>query len=175
MYAIRSYYVSSGRQDILAKIRFISHWTNSSFHVGSIERPDSVHNCFNDANACAYIKLMALNGHIKFYECGAIGQYGVVEGAPKGHGYYNLFKGSALGKIFSEGKFVKHLNAVDDSDCASYWVLLGDWGVSLIDIAGNGTNRPEVEKENEKAFFMNAPLMRNELLRRAKAATPEIQ
>jgi len=165
--------ISTNRLDILSKVRFISHWTNSSFRVGTLEHPEKVHNCFNDADACAYIKSMALNGHIKYYEGSAIGQYGVVEGGPKGKDYYNQFKVSALGKLFIEGKYIEWKDTVDDSDCASYWILLGDWGVSLNDVASNGINLPEVEQANEAAFFKNAHLMRNELLRRAKAAAKQ--
>ena len=162
--------LGAGRYDVLVKLRFISHWTNSSFRGGTLENPESVHNCFNDADACAYMKLMALNGHIKFYECGGIGQYGIVDGSPKGLAYYDQFNICSLGKIFREGKCTNHLQKVDDSDAATYWVLLGNWGVSLKDMANNGTNKPEVEQRNEKAFFEWAPLIREEMLRRANLA-----
>ena len=165
-----SHCLANQRQDVLDKIRFISHWTNSSFHVGTMERPDSVHNCFNDANACAYIKLMAKQGIITFYECGSIGQYGIVEGSPRGEEYYNQFRVSELGTLYVEGKYMSWKKTVDDSDCATYWVLLGNWGVSLKDIKPDGTNPPEIEKRNEKLFFDNAANIRNELLRRTKAA-----
>jgi len=162
------YCIKNNRQDLLNKARFISHWTNSNWHTGTLKNPERTHNCFADAGSCEYIKQMALNGTIKFYECGGIGQYGIVEEAQKGKAYYDLFYESKLGTIFREGKFTK--DRVDDSDCATYWVLLGNYGVSLNDLADNGLNFPEVEMRNEKAFALHAKDMRNELLRRSDAA-----
>lgn len=163
--------LSTNRTDVLNKIRFIAHWTNSSSKVGTLSRPDSVHNCFNDVEACTYMKNVALKGQIKYYECSAIGQYGIVEGGPKGKAYYNQFTTSALGTVFAEGKYITWKNTVDDSDCATYWVLLGNYGVSLKNIASNGTNPIATEQQNEAVFYKNASLMRNELLRRATAVT----
>jgi len=162
--------LAMGRQDILQKVRFISHWTHSYFRVGSMEHPEAVHNAFNDANAAAYIKQVALDGHIKFYECSASGQYGIVEGSPRGREFYDQFSGSAIGRVYLEGKYAEWMETVDDSDSATHWALLGDWGLSLGDINSNGTNFPEIEQANEKAFHEWAPRIRNELLRRAKAA-----
>jgi len=163
--------MSTNRFDILNKVRFIAHWTNSSFKVGTPENPEHVHNCFNDAEACAFIKLIALNGHVKYYECGAIGETGLGDGSPKGEAYYDQFKVSALGYLFSTSKYVPWKKRVDDSDAATYWALLGDWGVSLNTIASNGTNKPEVEKANQDSFEAYAPLIRKEMLRRAIIAS----
>ncbi|WP_298487777.1 family 43 glycosylhydrolase [uncultured Maribacter sp.] len=163
-----SYCKRLGRIDLLDKIRFISHWTSSNFHVGTLKNPEHTHNCLGDPIACDYIKKMALNGDFKFYECGGIGQYGIVEGGQKGKAYFNQFYESNLGAIFREGKFNK--NRVDDSDSACYWALLGNYGVNLTDISNNGLNFPETEEKNEKAFALRAKDMRNELLRRSNAA-----
>jgi len=156
------------RFDILQKMRFIAHWTNSSWHQGSMEQPENVANCREDAKACAFMKEAALNGYIAYFECGAIGQHGIVSGSPKGDEYYSQFKISELGRIFVEGKYVH--NAPDHSDAATYWVLLENWGVSLHDIKNNGTNFPEIEKMNEEGFLNWSHRIHNELLRRAKAA-----
>lgn len=166
-----NYCRQAGRQDILEKLRFIAHWTNSSWHQGSMDHPENVANCREDGEACAYLKLMALNGHIKYYECGAIGQHGIVSGSPKGNAYFDQFKTSHLGKIFAEGKFVH--NSVDHSDAATYWTLLADWGVGLEDIASNGTNLPAKEKENEQQFEQWSKYIHDELLRRSLAASPK--
>ncbi|MEM9340173.1 MAG: family 43 glycosylhydrolase [Bacteroidota bacterium] len=163
-----SHCIRKNREDLLDKLRFISHWTSSNFHVGTEENPERTHNCIGDPIACDYIKKMARNGRITFYECGGIGQYGIVEGSPTGAPYYDQFTESKLGKIFREGKFTK--NRVDDSDCATYWTLLGNYGVSLHDLASNGLNFPEVEKRNQEAFARHAGEMRDELLRRSNAA-----
>jgi len=160
--------LATGQQDILKKLRFIAHWTNSPLHQGSMEHPEDVANCREDARACSYMKEQAAAGKIVYYELGAIGQHGIVSGQPKGESFYNQFKTSAIGKIFAEGKFV--FNGVDHSDAATYWTLLGKWGVTLNDVASNGTNSPEIEKANEARFFAESKTIHNELLRRAKLA-----
>ena len=164
-----NYCLTNNRSDILNKLRFIAHWTNSSLHQGTIEQPWKVANCNEDRSACEYIKEKALNGFITYYECGAIGQHGIVSGSQKGVEYFDQFKKSNLGKIFAEGKFAH--NSVDHSDSATYWVLLGNWGVSLNDIASNGTNLLEIEQQNEDKFKLFSKSIHNELLRRSKAAS----
>lgn len=165
-----SHCLATGRTDLLQRLRFIGHWTSSSLHQGSMEHPENVANCREDAKACAYIKQKALDGCITYYECGAIGQHGIVSGSPKGDEYYNQFKVSELGKIFAEGKYVQ--NCVDHSDAATYWVLLQNWGVGLSDITSNGTNFTEVEQANEKKFSAWSTHIHSELLRRATLAAP---
>lgn len=160
--------IETGRTDLLERLRFIAHWTNSPWRQGSMDHPENVANCREDAKACAYLKRMALNGNISYYECGAIGQHGIVSGSSKGMEYFDAFRSSRLGSIFVEGKFAH--NTVDHSDAATYWVLLGNWGVSLDDIMSNGTNFPEVEKANEERFRAWSPRIHNELLRRSKIA-----
>ncbi len=161
--------LATGRADVLKKLRFIAHWTNSSLHQGSAEHPENVANCREDSRACAYMKQQALAHKITYYECGAIGQHGIVSGAPKGDTYFNQFKVSRLGTIFADGKFV--FNCVDHSDSASYWVLLGTQGVSLADIASDGTNPTAVERANENKFKATSATLHAELLRRARAAS----
>lgn len=158
----------SGRAHLLKKVRFIAHWTDSSLHQGSPEHPENVANCREDAAACSYLKAMAAQGKILYYELGAIGQHGIVSGSPRGKDYFNQFHKSHLGKIFATGKYA--FDTVDDSDCATYYVLLGRWGVSLQDVASDGTNNPEVEKANEKKFFQEAAAIRAELLKRSDVA-----
>jgi len=161
------------KANVLNRLRFIAHWTNSSWHQGTPESPESVANCREDAEACSYLKRMALEGKIKYFECGAIGQHGIVSGSPKGEDYFNRFKTSHLGKIFAEGKFVNH--CVDHSDAATYWVLPGNWGVSLEDLKSDGTNPPETEKSNEEKFSLWSGKIHDELLRRSEAASGEIK
>jgi tetratricopeptide (TPR) repeat protein len=163
-----NYCLGMGRTDLLKKLRFIAHWTNSPLHQGTRENPEFVANCREDAAACAYMKEQALKGIIEYYELGAIGQHGIVSGAPKGEAFYNQFKSSALGRIFSEGKYVQ--NCVDHSDAATYWVLLQKWGVSLADVRSDGTNSAEIEKTNEEKFKERSKDIHEELLRRSKLA-----
>jgi hypothetical protein len=121
--------ISTKNTKVLKKLRFIAHWTNSFWHQGSMEAPQNVANCREDASACAYMKEMAKSEKIQYFECGAIGQHGIVSSSQKGEAYYNQFKTSELGKLFIDGKYVQ--NSVDHSDAATYWSLLGKWGVSL--------------------------------------------
>ena len=160
--------LATGREPVLKKLRFIAHWTDSSGHQGSMEHPEDVSNCREDAKACAYLKEMARERKITYHECGATGQHGIVSGSPKGGGYFDPFRASRLGTLFVEGKYV--FNGVDHSDSATYWVLLGNWGVSLDDSAPDGTNPPEVEKANERKFEAWSKRIHDELLRRSNAA-----
>jgi hypothetical protein len=164
--------ITTGQTNLLARVKFIAHWTNSSLHQGTPQEPEKVANCNEDATACAYMKTQALNGQIKYYELGAIGQHGIVSGAPSGSTYYNQFKKSALGEIFAEGKFA--YNRVDHSDAATYWTLLGNWGVSLSDVASNGTNLPTTETANENKFKNKSPDIHAELLRRSNLASSQV-
>lgn len=152
----------------LKKFIFIAHWTNSSLHQGTPEHPENVANCREDATACTFMKELALENTISYYECGAIGQAGIVSGAPKGQDYYDQFRSSALGVLFVEGKFA--FNCVDHSDSATYWVLLGNSGVSLKDLSPDGTNPPIVEEENTKSFKIHSQQIHDLLLARSKAA-----
>lgn len=160
--------LTNNRMDILNKLRFIAHWTNSSWHQGSKEHPENVANCREDAQACAFLKSVALEGKIRYFECGATGQHGIVSAGPQGDAYFNQFKSSNLGKIFAEGKYVR--GRVDHSDAATYWTLLGNWGLSLDDIESNGTNDPKVEMANEEKFKAWSKRIHDELLRRSFAA-----
>jgi Protein of unknown function (DUF1593)/WD40-like Beta Propeller Repeat len=162
--------LSSNKTHVLKKLRFIAHWTNSPLHQGSPEKPENVANCREDAAACAYLKQMAGTGKITYYECGAIGQHGIVSGSPKGEAYFNQFKISQLGKIFAEGKFAH--NSVDHSDAATYWTLLGNWGVGLKDIKSDGTNTATIEKANEDKYTEWSQRIHDELLRRVKSSIP---
>jgi len=160
--------LTTGNTNALKQLRFIAHWTKSSFRQGTKEHPEHLANCHEDAKACAFLKKLALEETITFHECGAIGQHGIVSGSPKGRDYFNQFKVSKIGTIFVDGKFA--YNGVDHSDSATYWSLLGTYGVSLEDIAPNGTNPPAVEKANEQTFKNSSKRIHNELLRRSRLA-----
>lgn len=162
-----SHCIATGQEKLLKRLRFIAHWTNSPLHQGSAEHPEQVANCAEDATACRYLKAQAKAGTITYYECGAIGQHGIVSGSPKGDEYFDRFRTSRLGTIFVEGKYVH--GSVDHSDSATYWTLLGGWGVGLEDIASDGSNNAEVERKNEKAFFDSSKRIHDELLRRCNS------
>lgn len=159
---------STGQEGMLDRLRFIAHWTNSTLHQGTPEQPEQVANCREDLAACRFLKSVAVQGKIQYFECGAIGQHGIVGGAPKGQAYYDQFRVSGLGKIFATGKFVRGI--VDHSDSATYWTLLGDWGVSLADIDPKASNPTSTEQANERKFRDNSRRIHDELLRRARAA-----
>lgn len=158
--------LATNNHAILKRLRFIAHWTNSSLHQGTPENPELVANCREDAAACHYLKSTAGLGQIAYYECGAIGQHGIVSGSPKGKEYFDQFRTCRLGTLFVEGKYVK--DCVDHSDSATYWVLLGEYGVGLQDIAADGTNSSMIEIANEKQFAAASKRIHDELLRRCK-------
>ncbi len=161
--------LATNNESLLKKLRFIAHWTHSTLHQGTPEHPERVANCQEDAAACRYLKSIAGTGKIIYYECGAIGQHGIVSGSPKGTEYFDQFRTSRLGTLFVEGKYVH--SSVDHSDSATYWVLLGDYGVSLQDIAADGTNLPKVEKANETKFAAASKLIHDQLLYRSNLAS----
>ncbi|MFZ5830347.1 MAG: nucleoside hydrolase-like domain-containing protein, partial [Planctomycetota bacterium] len=158
--------ISTGRSELLAKMRIIAHWTNSPLHNAG--GADNVANRNFDRAACDYLKGQAQKGVVKYYECGAIGQHGIVSGAPTGNAYYDQFKRSRLGRIFVEGKY-QH-GKVDWSDAATYMVLLGTYGVGLKDLSADGTNSAAREQKNEEAFKAHSKRLHDELLRRSNAA-----
>jgi xylan 1,4-beta-xylosidase len=160
--------LTTGRTDLLKRIRFIAHWTDSSLHQGTAEHPERVANCQEDAKACAYLKQVAKEGLIDYRECGAIGQHGIVSGAPRTEGYYDAFKVSRLGRLFVEGKFVH--GSPDHSDSATYWTLLGNMGVRLDDLPPDGSNSPLRERTLEQKFRASSAALHDELLRRSRAA-----
>lgn len=161
--------LATDQKDVLRRLRFIAHWTNSPHHQGTSEHPENVANCREDSLACAYLKARALEGDIHYHECGAIGQHGIVSGAPKGREYFEQFHVSQLGKIFATGKWAH--NGVDHSDSATYWALLGHHGVDLNAVPDNGTNPPEIEKANEQLFRRHSKALHDELLKRAQKAS----
>nr|MBP9872494.1 family 43 glycosylhydrolase [Haliscomenobacter sp.] len=162
--------LNTRRPDLLKRVRFIGHWTNSGLHQGTPEEPWKVANCNEDLKACEYIKSQAKARQITYYECGAIGQHGIVSGGHFGKAYFERFRKSKLGTLFAEGKFV--FNGVDFSDAATFWVLLGNWGVSLADLSPNGVNTMELEKRNEQTFQEWSRQIHDELLNRALSAQP---
>ncbi|MEM6364267.1 MAG: nucleoside hydrolase-like domain-containing protein [Planctomycetota bacterium] len=160
--------MATDQSDLLKRLRFIAHWTNSPLHQGSKLHPENVANCREDAAACAYLKQLAAAGTLSYHECGAIGQHGIVSGGPRGDVYFDQFRTSRLGTILVDGKYVHH--RVDHSDSATYWVLLGKWGVSLDDIPPDGSNSEAQENRNEQAFRRTSLQIHDELLRRSRAA-----
>ncbi len=160
--------LQTNQKEILKRIRFIAHWTNSALHQGTVEHPEAVANCKEDSTACAFMKKMAIQGTLMYYELGAIGQHGIVSGAPSGKVFYDQFETSELGKIFINGKFVN--NKVDHSDSATYWVLLGEYGVGLPEILSNGKNNLALEKRNELNFKQHSYKIHEILLERSLAA-----
>ncbi|TWT68512.1 nucleoside hydrolase-like domain-containing protein [Crateriforma conspicua] len=160
--------LTTGKANVLNRMKFIAHWTNSSLHQGTPAHPEHVANCREDAKACAYLKSVAAQSKIVYHECGAIGQHGIVSGAPSGKDYYEAFRTSRLGTLFVEGKFA--YGSVDHSDSATYWVLMPGFGVTLDDIPADGTNTPAVERANEQTFRKHSRRIHDELLRRSQLA-----
>lgn len=168
-----NYCMNTDNQDLLDHVRFIAHWTNSSLNQGSPEQPWKVANFNEDANAGWYVKGLAFEGLYDYFELGSCGQQGIVSGQPRTNGYYDAFKVSELGTIFATGKFA--YNGVDHSDSATYWALLGGYGVDLGDVDPRGNNAAKVEQANIDAFYENSKALHEELLSRAKAAAQDAE
>ena len=83
--------------------------------------------------------------------------------------HFDQFRMSRLVGIFVEGRYVHR--GVDHSDLATYWTLLGRWGVGLDRIAGEGSSPPGVGRNNETRFRVSFQSIHDELLRRSKAAS----
>ncbi|MEM6691568.1 MAG: nucleoside hydrolase-like domain-containing protein, partial [Planctomycetota bacterium] len=161
-----SHCLANKQTGILNRLRFVAHWTDSPLHQGTKEHPERVANCREDASACAYMKQQAKSRNITYHECGAIGQHGIVSGSPQGDEYFDQFRSSQLGTIFVEGKYVR--GRVDHSDSATYWTLLGKWGISLKDIPSDGGNNPLIELRNEEALRESSLRIHDELLKRSR-------
>lgn len=66
-YALLCKYLEENSPEVLAKVKIVSHAT----------APESAHNCARDLPACQYLKSLASQGKIKFYELGLSGANGI--------------------------------------------------------------------------------------------------
>lgn len=170
----------TNNSEALSRLFIITHWTTSyiNLHGESHCVKDSldkirygVANCNEDCRACWFVHSKALKNDatFRFIDLGAIGQDGIVAGsipyfAPQGfqHPKVKEFMKSKLGKLFITSNFV--YNRPDGSDAATFYTLLGTYGVKLSDFNDNGQLTKEHEEKGIATFQSQTRYMLDELL-----------
>ncbi len=155
----------------LNRLFVVSHWTSSFFAQGTPQNPFEVANCRSGREACDYVHNEAkkTNAAFKFVDLGSVGQGGIVSGYGKWFaGGLNgdrakQFRKSKLGDLMIISKFTQYGHP-DGSDCATFYAILGSYGVKLSDYNSNGVLTEEDERAGVKAFAAKAEGMLDELL-----------
>ena len=168
--------IRNGNTAALNRLFVVSHWTMSYINQGTPSDPYDVANCNASSAACDYMHNMAKasGAAFKFVDCGSSGQGGIVNGSGTfftggitGANATQLKK-SKLGALAVKSKFV--YGKIDGSDCASYYTVLGTYGVSLSSFANNGATT-QVQEQNAIDTYKNtATDIWNDLLAASNAA-----
>lgn len=161
----------------LNRLFVVSHWTatfadtrqgDNKCYSGSANDIYNVANCNVNCSSCKYMRDEAAKSTAKFrwVECGNIGQHGIVTGYGKyfngvNGSVYNNFKKSALGELFVKSKFV--FGKPDGSDCATFYAVLGNYGVKLSNFNDNGQLTKSHEDSARNSFKNKAQDMLAEL------------
>lgn len=160
--------IETGNTKALQNMVFISHWTKSMVAQGTEEKPFEVTNCQADRNACAYLHRVALeNPLVTFIEIGSAGQTGMIGGISS-FPYREDFEKSRLGQIFVRSKFYN--GKPDQSDASTFWLLAGEFGVSMNDYPQDGSLTLEQEKQMIEKFSSGADKIILDLLYRSNVA-----
>ena len=160
--------LTTGNEAALANMTFVSHWTKSWIAQGTPETPFKVANCNDDARACAFLHDQALKDPlVKFIELGSVGQTGVVNGAAD-YPHFERFRQSRLGQIFIHSKF--YGGKPDQSDGATFWLLVEELGATLADYPQNGTLDQTTEEHARDQFLADGHAILDDLLARSDAA-----
>ncbi len=172
--------IENNKTDALARLHLVSHWTSSFIaqqqnpvdcFAGRVETEKyRVSNCRSDCEACDYLHEEAAKqgAAFRFTDLGAIGQRGIVNGSEaffpeKFSGpSANRFKESELGKLFIQAKFRN--GKPDGSDAATFYAILGTFGVQLSDFNDNGVLTASSESEANQTFYDNAADILEDLL-----------
>jgi len=153
----------------LQNMVFISHWTKSMVMQGTEDKPFEVTNCQADRKACGYLHRVALeNPSVTFIEIGSAGQTGMIGGITK-FPYREEFEKSRLGQIFVRSKF--YSGKPDYSDASTFWLLTGEFGVTMNDYPQDGSLTLEQEKQMIEKFRSGADKIVLNLLHRSNMAT----
>ncbi|PWJ35028.1 nucleoside hydrolase-like domain-containing protein [Sediminitomix flava] len=171
---------AKGNTDALERLFVVSHWTTSFLRHNNPSKCTAleedrvkygVANCNEDCEACEFLHKEAQNAQAKFrfVDVGSVGQGGIVGGSRPFFGkkgiqgeHAQAFLTSEMGKLFIESNFM--YNRPDGSDCATFYTILGDYGLTLNDFYTNGVITEEQERYAETAFKNNANKMMQELL-----------
>jgi hypothetical protein len=160
--------IETGNAKALQNMVFISHWTKSMVVQGTEEKPFEVTNCQADRNACAYLHRVAFeNPLVTFIEIGGAGQTGMIGGITK-FPYREEFEKSRLGQIFLRSKFYN--GKPDQSDASTFWLVRGEFGVTMNDYPQDGSLSLEQEKQMIEKFCSGADKIVLDLLHRSNMA-----
>lgn len=160
--------LTTGKIDALENMTMVAHWTKSLIAQGTPERPFHVANCRDDKIACHYLHEEALsNPLVKYVELGSTGQKGVVNGSDK-YSKIDDFSNSRLGQIFRHAKF--YHGKPDQSDGATFWLLVNEFGPTIAEVAKDGTMDQATEEKMRDQFLADAPALMDDLLARSNAA-----
>lgn len=160
--------IETGNTKALQNLVFISHWTKSMVAQGTEEKPFEVTNCQVDRNACAYLHRVALeNPLVTFIEIGSAGQTGMIGGISS-FPYRKEFEKSRLGQIFVRSKFYN--GKPDQSDASTFWLISGEFGVTMNDYPQDGSLSLEQEKQMIEKFSSGADKIVLDLLHRSNMA-----
>ena len=160
----------------LNRLFVVSHWTMSYINQGSPSDPYDVANCNASSAACDYMHSMAKasGAQFKFVDAASSGQDGIVNGSST---FFNggitganatQLKKSKLGALAVKSKFV--YGKIDGSDCASFYTVLGTYGVTLNSFAKNGATTQAQEQAAIDAYRSSATTIWNDLLAASNAA-----
>lgn len=164
--------------EALQRLYIVSHWhtsytntqSSNNCYSGELAEIYGVANCNVDCDACKYVRDEAKKADAQFRwtDCASVGQTGIV------NGYNNYFNGvdgsvyknfekSRLGALFMKSKFV--YGKPDGSDCATFYTILGEYGVGLDDYNDNGQTTREQEAAAKNTYRSRAHDMLDELMR----------
>ncbi len=160
--------LTMGNETALENMTFIAHWTRSYIAQGTPEAPHKVANCNDDAHACLWLHQTAQRDRrVKFIEIGSTGQTGIVNGSA-GYAHFPDFQKSRLGQIFVHGKF--YHGKPDQSDGATFYTLVDEFGAGLADFTTDGTFSQAREENARDKFLADGHAILNDLRLRSNAA-----
>ncbi|GAB5562685.1 MAG: hypothetical protein SynsKO_43320 [Synoicihabitans sp.] len=160
--------LTTGNDAALENMTFIAHWTRSYIAQGTPEAPHRVANCNDDAVACQWFHDVAgRNRQVKYDELGSIGQTGIVNGSA-GYPHFADFRKSRLGQIFVHAK--NYGGKPDQSDGATFWVLIEELGPTLDDLTTDGTFSQAREENARDKFLADGHAILDDLRLRSAAA-----
>lgn len=160
--------LATGNEAALANMTFIAHWTRSYIAQGTPETPHKVANCNDDSRACLWLHETAQRDRrVKFVETGSTGQTGIVNGS-SGYAHFADFQNSRLGQIFIHAK--NYGGKPDQSDGATFWVLIDELGATLADLTTDGTFSQAREENVRDKFLADGHAILEDLRLRSDAA-----
>ena len=164
--------------EALRRMYIVSHWhtsytntqSNNNCYSGSDADKYGCANCNVNCEACRFVRNEAkkTDALFRWVDLASVGQTGIV------NGYNNYFNGgidgstyrqfqkSRLGDLFVKSKFA--YGKPDGSDCATFYAVLGNYGVTLSDYNNNGQTTASQESSAMNKFKSRGHDMLDELM-----------